>query len=216
MNRLAPIFSALAVMGLAACSAPEPAPASASPETESESTSTTQVVQPVDIGDADQGIWLHLQLGTDTVNADVTQDIGMDQARKIYLVTAQVRGELPAVFNLDTSVYLARQFPRDPVSVRPVLTIEAEYPDGREKAVKTLPLKPLVVANQTPTVDIVEKVNLLEHLDGKPTTMLLITKAEIVLHEHGTDPNTVDPATATGPPERTGFIQSNPLRINFE
>lgn len=217
MKRLARLFSIVAIFGMSACSGPLSPALTAEPDETAAAVPAAAAVQAVDIGDADQGIWLQLQLSTDTADGqNVTQDIGMDQARKIYLVTANVVGDLPPILTLDASVYPARDFPNDPVALRQSLKVEIEYDDGREKVVKTIPLPSMVVAKQTPTFHITEKINLLEHLDGKPKTMLLIAKGEIVLHENGTDPDAIDPDTATGPPERTGSLQSNPLRINFE
>lgn len=209
---LAALFTALT---LTACSGPQSPPPDETTAETAEPIANTIDSSAVDIGDVEQGLWLQAHLSGISLGSDVTEEILDDARGKINLVTANVSGGVPASLSLDLSVIPTRTFPDTPVVVRPVCTVKMEYGEGADTSTVEFPLTKRVISNQTPTVPITESVDLIPHLEGTPTSVLVIMKAEVLLSPFGTLEPDVDPETYSVTPELQSEIVGNPLRINF-
>lgn len=160
--------------------------------------------KPLDIGDAEAAISLTLNLPAEPAIPNVKAEDLRNMRGGLDLVTITVKPPFPKTFPLELTLKSKQPFAERPLAVR-LAIFRGNQQIGSQA---------LTVAGDVRT-PFSYTVDALQGLPQPPHTMLLHAEAEIVMLPEGTNPETVNPATATATPEWTGAKVSNPVRINF-
>lgn len=187
---------------------PEMPPTGAEPAASASSVSDGGTGKPpVNIGDVEQAVQIQVTLATEPLPPNYVQELMMDPRKDLNLARVTVSPPLPDALPVKVAITSRRGFPTTPV----VLRLKA-YADEREVGSYTA-----VLGKEADQNNLIWTVDPLAGVPGLPDSLLVLVKGEALLMPEGTDPATVDPATATVPPERhTSTVLSNPLRVTFE
>ena len=166
------------------------------------------------VGDAESGFTLNLELDPESQGATVTEQKIMTSKKTLSEATVTVTD--PNLQHLWLRVRIA---PSERYTKRVVALRGALERDGQPIAGFQTVLGKYCLEKPTPGVNLPPKefrVDVLEGLKERPKTMLLLAKTEVLLAPKGSDEAVVNPATLQADPADTSAKISNPLRINFE
>ncbi len=164
----------------------------------------------MDIGDVETGISIEGTVAAESRTPTVVVDEEQSRKGQLTTCTVTVNPPAPAEFSLSFKVQAIKSLQQ---SGQPILLRGNILRDEK-------PIKPfsMVFGGNAPaaTFPTEVKVNALEGLPAPaPATTLLYMRVEVLLLAPGTDVSALDPATATGTPEGSSSLLSNPVRINF-
>jgi hypothetical protein len=134
----------------------------------------------------------------------------------VRMTTVDVSPPAPAELPMAYRLSIKRDFMRDGVAaVRFDVVREVDGEETVLGSFATAAVGPMVFGQKVWPLDF--EVNALEGLDRPPSSMLLSVRGSILLLAPDVDQETLDPATAEVPAERTSrALRANPVRINFQ
>lgn len=157
------------------------------------------------IGDIEYNVHMNGTLDERSKAPNVTEN-RLDNPRKyVDLDTISVKPPFPRELWVSFGFLTDKNFPDAPALLRAKVYVD-------DQVIDTFPI---VVGPSGVDAKEPRAYNVLEKMSAPPTTLLVRIEAEALLLAKGTDPATIDPATATAPESRRGSIRSNPIRINF-
>lgn len=208
---------------LTGCGGQEPAePVSPGEPVESSETAAASVLDntpDLDIGDIEAGVDFQVTLDEANAPSNVSAENLLNQRKKLNLVTLTVNGARPAELWLNINLKTQLEFPERPVAARGRLIRELE--EGVKETFFTF--QTVFDANASTRMRRVEgdfppqhfRADLMQGLSDLPESMLVYAEMDVVMMPEGTDPATLDPATASNTPEDEGILLSNPMRVNY-
>jgi hypothetical protein len=157
------------------------------------------------VGDVEAALRIDAEIGERSKGPSVKEDKTTDMRHRLVMTTVDVTPPAPKELWVSFRLISSTAFKERPVAVRAKL-----FRDGAE--IGTFD----AVLGADATKQPVEKtVDVLAGLSAAPATMLVHAQAEVILLPAGTDPAAVDAKTASGAPDTTGAVLSNPVRINI-
>ena len=210
---------------LAGCGGQESAAPTSSAEPAEPAATSTEPAVPVagprelNIGDIEAEVKFEVRLDADVAPAGVTSEELSSQKQKLNLVTVTVEGARPAELWLRIDLSTQLEFPERPVAARGRLIREVEA--GVKETLFTFETifddnasaRRRREGGDFPPQNF--RAEVMQGLSEMPETMLLYGEMDVVIMPKGTDPATLDPATARHTPESEGLLLSNPVRINY-
>lgn len=165
------------------------------------------------VGDAESGFTLNLELDPESQGAMVTEEKTMTSKKTLSISTVTVTD--PNLQHLWVRVRIAplERYTKRVVALRGALERDSQPIAGFQTV-----LGKYCLEKPTPGVNLPPKefrVDVLAGLTERPKTMLVLAKTEVLLAPKGSDEAVVDPATLKADPAETSAKISNPLRINF-
>jgi hypothetical protein len=197
---------------LSACTSGEPEDATQAAKTVTgaagdPSMSTTDAAVPITTGDVEQRVFFNATLAKEAEAPNIKADVKKDSRGKFNMVTLDVYQPFPATLPILVRARSNQAWETTPVVCRAKVTIE-----GNPQALAEIQFVWGKEAKQQPhevTADVMAA------LPTVPESVLVVLRADTLLLPPGTDPATVDPATATAPEASSTVLLSNPVRINF-
>lgn len=159
---------------------------------------------PLEVGAVEATVQLEATLAERSQAANVTAEEMVNARSVLDLTTITVSAPTPPDLWVKFKVKCNQDFPETPVVMRAKVLMEGKEVDSFARI-----LADNVRDTEEHTMDVMAKVT------DPPESLLLYAQAELLLLPEGTDPASVDPATASAPGERRGSVISNPVRINF-
>jgi hypothetical protein len=176
------------------------------PSTTVNSLGVVEEKKPLTRGDVEQQVWIAAKLVEENLPANVAQEVMQDARERLNMATAEVRPPYPAKLLVNVTVTSKENYNEQPVAVRGVVYLEDQEVGSFHG----------VVGANAMDQPFGTEVNVLDFVEAKPQSLLLIAKAEAHLLPPETDQSTVDPLTAKAANEEdVALLLSNPLRINF-
>jgi hypothetical protein len=199
------IMTLLLTVGLAACGVKTPVSVSTPPPASTPETKPKDVTPPLDIGDFEASLRIVPVLASQSMGPNVKADEMKGLEDRVLMTTVAVAPPFPAQLQVTFRLESSRALARTPVAMRvkifrdklPIATFAAFFDPAWF-------LKPY---EQT--------LDVLAGLSSAPPTLLIHGEADLVMLPPGTDTANLDPNTVTGPPNMTGVVTGNPMRINF-
>lgn len=219
------VLVSLLLVALAACQppstpAPDPAGNAASPEGKpGEATpppAEKEEPKALNSGDVEWALNIAAELAPESKADTIKVDTLVDMLKRPNLLTLTVAPPPPQELWIRYAIKSRLVFMDTPVVLRVKFIAEYEDAEGKSEE-KELDALSLVITDQAFNKEIEHKVEVLGKLGALPKSVLVRTRSEALLMPVGTDPASLDPATATTDEDRTtGAITSCPVRINFE
>jgi hypothetical protein len=207
MKRMFAVLIPLALLG--ACEVPKPWSPSDSASGKSSSNPASENIPakigppPLDIGDAEQGVFVEGKVAKESTTPDLKTEAVADRRKFVQQVTANVSG--PATeFWIEYTLRCTRNFKGQPVVVRATVKVN-DTPVDKIAA---------VLGAQAQRNSFSKKVNLLAGATSVPSSLLATVEGELLLMPVGTAEATVNPETAvSGVSSRA--LQATIIRVNF-
>lgn len=163
------------------------------------------VVEKINIGDAEQGIWIEGRLVPESIPESAVNEEVENRRQRLAIVNVTLKRPLPEQLQAQYTVNLTRDFDEAPVVLRANVLVN-------DTVVGTI-LEVLGAKARKVKREIT--VDLLSAFDEVPDTFLAKVEGELVLMPEGTDESTIDPVSATSN-STSRAIQSNPIRVDVE
>jgi len=202
MNRI--VLAGLVGLALGACRPMEPETKTPL-QPEERSILRSSSAKSMDLTAVEHALHLTGALAPQSEAANVTADEMVSARSFVNLTTITVAPPYPEALWVTFRVKSTANFPDAPVALRTRIHIDQEVVDTFS----------MVLGADATKTSKEQAIDVLAHVAAAPETMLVHARADAVLLPEGTDPASVDPDTVTAPPERTGTVMSNPVRINF-
>ena len=179
------------------------------PTTTSKPSVSTVVASPdhvMDTGDVEAQLFLNASLALDSEAENVKAFALVDSRKRTSLLTINVEEPFPPSLWVTYSTRAHMSFDETPVVLHIKILVDDEIIHTYDILMRDS--KTGIIANET-SVDVLQGKNVM------PETMLVTCVADTHLM-HDTDPDTIDPATATAAsPKQITELQGTPIRVNF-
>ncbi len=205
MKRHAAIIVAL--MAISACEAPKPW----SPyDDQGDGTKDTSASAPlatvapgIDIGDAEQGVFVEAKIAPESMNASVKAEEIQDFRKFATKLTVDVSPPAPTEFWIDYTVRCSRDFVERPVVLRADIKVDDQTVDT---------IVAVLGANARKNT-YTKKLNLLKTFPSPPSTLLATVTGTLLLMPEGAAEGTINPETAESSISSMA-LQATPVRWN--
>lgn len=186
MKRYAAILAMALIMG--ACEAPKPwspydEEGSQTGRTSSEPLPTAAPT--IDIGDAEQGVYVEAKIAPESLNATVKAEEIQDYRKYATKLTIETPPPAPAEFWIDYSLRCSRDFKERPVVLRAEIKVEGQPIDT---------IVAVLGANARKNT-YTKKVNVLKNFATPPATLLATVTGTLLLAPEGMAEGSINPET---------------------
>ena len=165
----------------------------------------------LDIGDLEVTAVMHLVVTEKSVTDRVKLDTLLTATDVVTMQTADLSKPYPESLIIELQRKVTSDFSVQPGIIRGSIMRQINDEPNKEKIEDVI-----ILLTKKTNLELVFALDALKGLKEYPETMSITLEGEGILLEEGADIESVDPATATAPPERmTRALSVNPLRINF-
>lgn len=166
----------------------------------------TDTIAPVkvDIGDAEQGVFIVGTIDESSKTSTVAVEEIKNRRDRMAIVNVSVAAPVPEQLWANYTLQCFRDFPDTPVVLRAKVMVEG-------KAVGSISA---VIGKGAQRREFSTKVDLLSQFDQVPQTFLATVEGELLLMPEGTDEASVVPETATSSLVSRALL-FNPMRVNI-
>lgn len=164
---------------------------------------------PVDIGDVEAGIRVEVKVAEESEGPNITTDYLIDARQILNMATANVYLPHPEKLLLEMKTISKRSFEDSPVVFRAKVFV------GEGKNKREIDEFSGVFGAKAAFTNIAHTLDLMEHLDEIPESLLLIVQFDLLLMPKGTAEEGLDPDQLPGEASDSSMNVSNPVRINF-
>jgi hypothetical protein len=191
--------------------APAPATIKADPAAPDPSI---MVKEGIDIGDVEHGVRLEVTLPEDARPPQVQVEEMRDLKKDLNMVIVTLKDPALAALPVQVKIFAGAD-----TSTQPVVLRGRVMRDNAAIASFHTILSPaadrVVLLDGQPFPDLTFNCDTLKAMEPRPASYLIHVEADAFLMPAGTDPATLDAATATAVPTSTTTLLSNPVRVNL-
>lgn len=162
-------------------------------------------------GDVEANVWCEAVLDPKYQSPTVQYTELKDARPRVNMGTVTLTPPFPTSLPIAVFVKAGQGFKEAPV----VLRARVVRTEGKDSANETVldTFNAIISENPRNRIVMEKEIDVLAGVQQLPESYLVLIKAEALLMPEGTDPATLDLATATTSSERIAQILSNPLRI---
>jgi len=159
----------------------------------------------IDIGDAEQGVYLEATIAPESLADNVKQDKIKSGRDRLAIVNVKVTPPVPDKLWATYAIKCTRDFAERPVVLRARIMVEGKPVGSIEALLGKVARRSAFATN----------VDLLSKFDKVPASFLATIDGELILLPEGTDESTVNPETATSD-ITSKAVECNPIRVDIE
>ncbi len=159
----------------------------------------------VDIGDAEQGIYLEGTISPESLSDSVHEEKTESRRGRMAIVNVTITPPVPDKLWATYLIKCTREFTERPVVLRAQIMVEGKSVGSIE----------VVLGKDARTNEFATSVDLLSQFDQVPASFLATVEGELLLMPEGIDESTINPETATSDIVSKA-VEYNPIRVDIE
>lgn len=175
---------------------------------------TVLVKEGIDVGDIEHGVRLEATLPEGTRSPQVQVEELRDSKKDLNMVTVTVGDPATVTLPIHVAILSGADTKTQPVVLRGRV-VRDKTPMATFHTVLSPLIDRVLVIDGQAVLDWTFEVDVLKGLEPRPDSILVHVEADAYLMPAGTDPASIDAATATAVPTSTTTLLSNPVRINL-